>query len=176
MATKPPVTKRPWFWVVIGIAAIFAILVVIGAVIGSPQTDAADSAPATVISTATVTETQAAPVGTSVTVTATVTPDVTNTHTVSVTATTLISKTIEQTVIVTAEPQHQTIVNGDYLVGTDIATGVWRCSADGGSLYWETDTKSGDIIDNDLGSIARVPTSAYSVTLRGCDGDWAKVD
>jgi hypothetical protein len=117
-----------------------------------------------------------------ITVSATVVSTVPTTVDRTIRTTTLrtVVKTVPKTVrvTVTSQPAGKTVGNGDYLVGRDIETGTWQCRDGGGrlSLYWETDTKSGDIIDNDLGSIARVLSNAYTVKLSGCNGDWTKVD
>lgn len=66
------------------------------------------------------------------------------------------------------------IANGDYLVPGQIKPGVYQCSA-GDSPYWESTTEGGDIIDNGLSTIARVPSEAYSMTLKRCESDWVKV-
>lgn len=66
--------------------------------------------------------------------------------------------------------------NGDYIIGTDIAPGVWQCRSGSDSLYWETTDRAGDIVDNDLGSIARVNADAFAVKLKGCEDAWAAVD
>lgn len=70
----------------------------------------------------------------------------------------------------------QSTANGDYIVGIDITPGVWQCRDAGESVYWKTTDKTGSIIDNDLGSIARVLDSAFAVKLKGCNGEWKAVD
>lgn len=66
------------------------------------------------------------------------------------------------------------VANGDYLVPSQIKPGVYQCSA-GDNPYWESTTESGDIIDNGLSTIGRVPSDAYSMTLKRCNADWVKV-
>lgn len=66
------------------------------------------------------------------------------------------------------------IANGEYLVPGQIKPGVYQCS-NGDSPYWESTTRSGDIIDNGLSTIARVPSDAYSMTLKRCLTDWKNV-
>ncbi|WP_353649385.1 hypothetical protein ABLG96_21745 [Nakamurella sp. A5-74] len=66
------------------------------------------------------------------------------------------------------------IANGDYLVPSQITPGVYQCS-DGDNPYWESTTPDGEIIDNGLSTIARVPSEAYSMTLKRCGTDWVKV-
>lgn len=73
-------------------------------------------------------------------------------------------------------PITDAVTNGDYIIGTDIAAGVWQCRSSGDSLYWETTDRTGEIIDNDLGSIARVNADAFAVKLKGCLNDWVAVD
>lgn len=66
------------------------------------------------------------------------------------------------------------IDNGDYLVPGQIRPGVYQCSS-GDNPYWESLDKAGEIIDNGLSSIARVPADAYSMTLNRCSTAWVKV-
>lgn len=73
-------------------------------------------------------------------------------------------------------PRTRTAADGDYLVGTDITPGVWQCRDASNSIYWKTTDRAGEIIDNDLGSIARIPDSAFAVKLTGCVTDWIAVD
>lgn len=77
-------------------------------------------------------------------------------------------------VTVTAEPAGASVSNGDYLVGKDIEPGTYQCKDGGSNLYWEADDNSGEIIDNDLGSIARFTSDAYTIKLSGCAGDWKR--
>lgn len=71
-----------------------------------------------------------------------------------------------------ASPGGSSLANGDYIVGSDIAVGTYKCNSPSDTIYWETTSKAGDIVDNDLGSIARVVSNAYAVKLSGCDSDW----
>lgn len=41
--------------------------------------------------------------------------------------------------------------DGNYLVGVDIAPGVWRNNSTGDSCYWETSIRTGEIINNYFG-------------------------
>jgi hypothetical protein len=87
------------------------------------------------------------------------------------------SASVESTApkVMTARGSNDDAPNGDYLVGTDIASGVWQCRDAGESVYWKTTDKAGGIINNDLGSIARVDASAFAVKLKGCETDWIAV-
>lgn len=93
--------------------------------------------------------------------------------TVVKTAVKTVSTTVQVTV--TAEPAGTAVANGDYLVGTDIEPGTYQCKDATDRLYWEADDSSGEIIDNDLGSIARFGSDAYTIKLSGCAGDWTRV-
>ncbi|MEJ7648636.1 MAG: hypothetical protein WKF57_06215 [Nakamurella sp.] len=125
-------------------------------------------------------------------VTKQVTEQVTNTETVSETltetATKTVAKPVPTTVVktevktvpqtvqvtVTAEPAGTSVPNGDYLVGKDIEPGTYQCKDATDRLYWEADDASGEILDNDLGSIARFTSEAYTIKLSGCAGDWKR--
>lgn len=64
---------------------------------------------------------------------------------------------------------------GIYLVGVDIAPGVWRSQAKGDNCYWSTNTKTGDIIDNHFGMAGGtmyIPATAFSVTMEAECGRW----
>lgn len=61
--------------------------------------------------------------------------------------------------------------DGIYLVNVDIAPGIWRSTGTGGSCYWQTSTKTGDIIDNHFGmsgGTTYISASAFSVTFQDC--------
>ena len=51
----------------------------------------------------------------------------------------------------TTDPLRKTKGNGFYLIGVDIAPGVWRSQGTGDSCYWSVTTLTGDIIDNHFG-------------------------
>lgn len=42
--------------------------------------------------------------------------------------------------------------DGNYLIGVDIAPGVWRNDGSSDNCYWTRNTRTGDIIDNYLGA------------------------
>lgn len=67
------------------------------------------------------------------------TPTVTNTPTATVPPT------------ATSDPLKTAKGPGIYLVGVDIAPGVWRSQAESDNCYWERDDKTGEIIDNHFG-------------------------
>lgn len=90
-------------------------------------------------------------------------------------ATTTVVSVKTATETVTMQPAGATVENGDYVIGSDIKTGVWQCRGGGGNLYWEVTTKTGDIVNNGLNSIAQVTSDGFSVTLQGCDDVWTKV-
>lgn len=64
--------------------------------------------------------------------------------------------------------------NGFYLVGEEIAPGIWDSDGSGTSCYWEVTNAYGDIINNHFGlagGTAYVPTSAFQVLFEDC-GNW----
>jgi len=64
--------------------------------------------------------------------------------------------------------------NGFYLVGVDIEPGVWRSTGTAEDCYWETTTKTGDLIQNHFGmsgGTAYIPASAFQVRFEDC-GMW----
>jgi hypothetical protein len=63
--------------------------------------------------------------------------------------------------------------DGNFLVGVDIAPGVWRNSATG-ECYWEITTRTGDIINNYFGAgggTAYISTTAFAFRSEDC-GTW----
>jgi len=64
--------------------------------------------------------------------------------------------------------------DGNYLVGVDIAPGIWRNNGTGGQCYWETLTKTGEIVNAYYGAGGRttyIGASAFSFRSEGC-GTW----
>lgn len=64
--------------------------------------------------------------------------------------------------------------NGFYLVGVDIAPGVWRSEPGISGCYWSLTTRTGDIIDNhfgDSGGTAYISPYVYQVEFNDC-GWW----
>jgi hypothetical protein len=64
--------------------------------------------------------------------------------------------------------------DGNYLVGVDIAPGVWRSDGSQDDCYWETSTMTGDIVDNYFGragGTAYINPSAFAVHFEDC-GTW----
>lgn len=87
-------------------------------------------------------------------------------------------------VTVTAQPDAATADpngpkrNGTYLVGSQITSGQWQCASPsaGGLLYWETNDRSGGIVDNGLDEgVAFVSDEAFSVVFDDCGETWTKV-
>jgi len=74
----------------------------------------------------------------------------------------------------TQDPFTRTRGDGFYLVGIDIAPGVWRSTGNGDSCYWEVSERNGEIIDNDFGlagGTAYIPPGAFQVEFKQC-GTW----
>ena len=101
-----------------------------------------------------------------VTATSTSTPVYTPTETLPPTAT--------PTIIPTADLLKQPKGDGFYIVGVEIAPGVWDSNGTGNSCYWEVSTATGDIINNHFGlagGTAYVPATAFQVRFSDC-GTW----
>ena len=82
--------------------------------------------------------------------------------------------TPEFTPTATLDPLFQPKGDGFYLVGVDIAPGIWRSTGTGSKCYWEVTEKNGDIVDNNFGmsgGTAYIPASAFQVQFEKC-GDW----
>lgn len=63
--------------------------------------------------------------------------------------------------------------NGFFLVGEDIAPGVWRSTGTGDDCYWSITARDGDIIQNHFGlagGTAYIPASAFQVEFEDCGG------
>jgi hypothetical protein len=74
----------------------------------------------------------------------------------------------------TVEPAMAPHGDGYYLVGTEIAVGVWRSMGDTSNCYWETTSRAGNILNYHFGSSGGtmyVAANAFMVRLRSC-GDW----
>src|SRR5690242_1563843 len=74
----------------------------------------------------------------------------------------------------TVDPSEQQKSDGFYLVGSEIAPGVWRSTGRNDQCYWSVTTRTGDIIENHYGmsgGTMYVPANAFQVELQGC-GRW----
>jgi hypothetical protein len=101
-----------------------------------------------------------------VTATLTSTPIHTPTQTIPPTATATTTPTLD--------PLKQSRGDGMYLVGIEIAPGVWDSDGSGDSCYWEVSTATGDIISNHFGlagGTAYVPATGFQVYFDDC-GYW----
>jgi hypothetical protein len=102
-----------------------------------------------------------------VTPTATATPKYTSTITETPTNTATVTKT--------PDPTKMDKNPGFYLVGNEIAPGVWRSLGDSDSCYWEITTQTGNILSNHFGMAGGtmyIPTSAFQVMLDPDCGKW----
>ncbi len=64
---------------------------------------------------------------------------------------------------------------GFYLVGSEIAPGVWRSSGTSDTCYWSITTQTGNIINNHFGMAGGtmyVPSSGFQVELDADCGTW----
>lgn len=95
--------------------------------------------------------------------------------TATLSPTPLESPTITNTPTATPDPTMSDKTGGFYLVGTDIAPGVWRSNGTGEGCYWSVTTKTGDIIDNHFGKAGGtmyVPATGFQVELNDKCGTW----
>ncbi len=68
--------------------------------------------------------------------------------------------------------------DGFYVVGWDIAPGLWRSTGVGAKCYWERQTITQDIIDNDAGiagGAVMIQPTDFVFYAKGC-GDWVMLD
>lgn len=101
-------------------------------------------------------------------VTATKLPTPLNTPTITLTPTP--KPTSTPTVSSLKQPKS----DGFYLIGVDIAPGIWRSTGSDDGCYWEITTSTGDIIDNHFGmsgGTAYIPESGFQVVFEDC-GNW----
>lgn len=64
---------------------------------------------------------------------------------------------------------------GYYLIGIDIAPGVWRNDGTTDNCYWSVTTRTGDIIANDIGmggGTAYIPASGFQIEFGEHCGNW----
>jgi hypothetical protein len=64
---------------------------------------------------------------------------------------------------------------GFYLIGIDIAPGIWRSTINGDECYWAVTTAKGDIINNHYGMAGGtifISATGYQVELGPKCGDW----
>ena len=103
------------------------------------------------------------------------TPTITPTATITPTVTITTTPTDTMTPTVTISPLVTTKSPGFYLVGLEIAPGVWRSNGSGDGCYWAITNRTGDILTNFYGMAGGtlyVPSDGFQVELqRGC-GDW----
>jgi hypothetical protein len=68
--------------------------------------------------------------------------------------------------------------DGFYVIGVDIAPGVWRSTGPGAQCYWERTNITQDILDNDLdfaGGAVTIRPDDFEFYARGC-GIWTMLD
>ncbi len=91
------------------------------------------------------------------------------------TATPEYTPTITETPTPTKDPLMMDKRPGIYVVGTDIAPGLWRSLSTGDDCYWEITTRTGDIIDNHFGKAGGtmyIQPNAFQVMLEDECGNW----
>ncbi len=79
------------------------------------------------------------------------------------------------TVTPTKDPLTEDKKKGFYLVGIDIATGIWRSSGESDSCYWSITTRTGNIINNHFGMAGGtmyISSNAYQVEMNADCGTW----
>ncbi|NMC55004.1 MAG: hypothetical protein GYA48_15360 [Chloroflexi bacterium] len=83
--------------------------------------------------------------------------------------------TITATATSTLNPLQTNKGPGFYLVGIDIAPGIWRSQGASDGCYWSINTKTGDIIKNHFGMAGGtmyINPSAFQVELNADCGEW----
>ena len=86
--------------------------------------------------------------------------------------------TITPTKTNTPNPLTKDKAPGYYLVGTEIAPGVWRSLGSTDDCYWSVNSKTGDIISNHFGMAGGtmyIPVSAFEVRLEAECGMWTYI-
>ena len=99
------------------------------------------------------------------------------TSTPKYTATITLTPTNTATPTNTQDPTKTDKKDGFYLVGSEIAPGVWRSNGTQDDCYWEISTSTGDIIDNHFGMAGGtmyVPSSGFQVWVEDC-GMWTYI-
>jgi len=74
----------------------------------------------------------------------------------------------------TVDPLKKSKYSGFYIIGIDIAPGVWRSTGKGDKCYWAVTRANGDIIDNHFGmsgGTAYVSPNGFQVEFNNC-GTW----
>lgn len=107
-----------------------------------------------------------------VTVTPTKTPKYTPTITLTPTETSIPTNTSVPTA--TIDPLKKPKGSGFYLVGVDIAPGLWRSASGYSGCYWAITSKTGSIINNHFGEsgcTCYIPAHAFQVEFSDC-GQW----
>lgn len=90
------------------------------------------------------------------------------------TPTITLTPTITSSPTKTPDPLKAPKKDGFYLVGVDIAPGVWRSDGSGDSCYWEVSASDGDILANHFGmsgGTAYIAPNAFQVRFEDC-GTW----
>lgn len=107
-------------------------------------------------------------------VTQTYTPTPLYTPTMTLTPTMTSSPTITSSPTKTPDPLKMPKGNGFYLIGIDIAPGVWRSDGTGDGCYWSVTAMDGDIFDNHFGmagGTAFISPNGFQVEFNDC-GTW----
>jgi hypothetical protein len=100
---------------------------------------------------------------------------VTPTHTPIYTPTITPTFTVTPTQTSTVDPTKTDKGPGFYLVGEEIAPGVWRSLGESDSCYWAITTKTDSIINNHFGMAGGtmyIPSSGFQVELNQACGRW----
>jgi hypothetical protein len=91
------------------------------------------------------------------------------------TPTVTFTSTVTSTPTRTIDPLRTNRSPGIYLVGVNIAPGVWRSLGTGNNCYWATTNRTGDIISNYFGfagGTMYIPASAFQVEMDENCGRW----
>lgn len=99
----------------------------------------------------------------------------TNTSTPLYTSTITETPTKTATMTSTPDPTKTDKRPGFYLVGSEIAPGVWRSLGESDSCYWSITTQTGSIINNHFGMAGGtmyIPSNGFQVELDADCGNW----
>lgn len=71
-----------------------------------------------------------------------------------------------------------TVVDGTYLIGSEIAAGTYKCGrvdSSAGGAIWTISDSSGTPVGGGFTSVAYIPSTGNSADLTGCPGGWTRI-
>lgn len=72
-------------------------------------------------------------------------------------------------------PTSGSVENGDYIIGSEIESGTYKCGDGGDLTRWEVNDQANEFIDGGIDTVATVPASGFVVKLNDCNTSWTKV-